>query len=374
MKRRSGSLDGLRGFAAIAVVYMHVVVHVGLLPFAPLGAMGVLVFFGLSGYLISAICWRTESSLQGYRAFLRRRLTRLAPVILALFAVGVPALVTLGHLPWRDVLRDGILALTQTTAFATASGVDTHPSLAPTWSLTVEWVYYLVFPLVLLLLRRRLTSEQAALKALTAITVFLFLVGLLLPPRQYYLLPVANLAVLFAGGSLATWHHLSGTRERRADEGWTATALLLLTILVFLPGHTLGWGWKAVVLPATTVGTLLVIHGCWASSRVSALLGVRALRAVGLRAYSVYLWHMPVMWLVWVNLPVTPPLLRAAIALALVAIVSSASFHFLERPVLGLRRTTEDPQAGLTERGHRPAPAAAVSLRERSTQTSREGL
>jgi peptidoglycan/LPS O-acetylase OafA/YrhL len=294
--------------------------------------------------------------------------------MIVLLVVGGPLLVAFGHLPLREVVRDGLYALTQTTAFATAFGVKTQPSLAPMWSLTVEWVYYLVFPLVLLLLRRRLSKDASALRALIGITVGLFLGGLALPPLQYYLLPVANLSVLFAGGTLATWHHLAGPGRRTADEAWTATAALLLVILVFLPGHTLGWGWKAVVLPATTIATLVVLHGCWANSRVAGLLAARPLRYIGLRAYSVYLWHMPVMWLTWVNLPRSPSLLHAAVCVTLVAVVAGLSFRLLERPVLGMRVKRHEPRPNMVMgQERRKGPAAVGLLSEPGTPRSPEG-
>ena len=55
---RDRALDGLRGFAALAVLFAHLVFDMGLLPFGVLGVNGVIIFFALSGYLIGTICWR----------------------------------------------------------------------------------------------------------------------------------------------------------------------------------------------------------------------------------------------------------------------------------------------------------------------------
>ena len=102
---RNQALDGIRGFAALAVLFAHFVVFMGLLPYQPLGAMGVLMFFALSGYLIGGMCWRAPPTLSAYRAFLKRRVVRLAPVVLALVTLGGPALVLVGRLPAGDVAR-----------------------------------------------------------------------------------------------------------------------------------------------------------------------------------------------------------------------------------------------------------------------------
>ena len=108
---------------------------------------------------------------------------------------------------------------------------------------------------------------------------------------------------------------------------------MLLTFVV-LPGHTAGWGWKLSVLPATTLATLVLIHGSFTESLATRLLGWGFLRAVGLRAYSLYMWHMTIMWLVWVNFPTMPAYLQALAVVALATPVTILSFRYLERPFM----------------------------------------
>lgn len=359
-QQRNRALDGIRGFAALAVFFAHLVVHMGLLPYAPLGVMGVIMFFALSGYLIAGICWRTPATWAAYGTFLRRRVVRLAPVVVALAVVGVPALVLFGAQPLNRVGRDAVIALAQVTAFATAFGVDTVEAFRPTWSLTVEWAFYLVFPVVLSGLRRSGADAGRVSRVLAVVGVGLYAVGLLLPPVQFYLLPVANLGVLFVGAALATWHlHLRAREEvpRTVDPARTWMALLMLSILVVLPGYTLSWGWKGAVLPATTICTLVVIHGCWAGNSASRALAVGPLRHVGLRAYSLYLWHLPIMWLVWVNMPDSSRGLRAVVAVAVVAVVVPLSFELLERPVLRSRLGAGRGEGQPTERTNSAQPS-----------------
>jgi peptidoglycan/LPS O-acetylase OafA/YrhL len=116
-------------------------------------------------------------------------------------------------------------------------------------------------------------------------------------------------------------------------------ALAMLLIFVFLPGHTLGWGWKLAVLPFTTIATLVVIHGCWAGNAASRVVAWRPMRVVGLRAYSLYLWHLPIMWVVWTQLPGASKWVQAAVSLVVVVAVVHVSFELLERPVLRSRRS-----------------------------------
>ena len=83
------------------------------------------------------------------------------------------------------------------------------------------------------------------------------------------------------------------------------------------------------------------------------LLGKRFLTAVGLRAYSVYIWHMPVFWLTWTHLPAWSAPMRCAVAVALLVPIVWVSFRLLEQPWLSSRRRASSP--GLTVES---APAA----------------
>jgi peptidoglycan/LPS O-acetylase OafA/YrhL len=331
---RSDALDGLRGFAALAVLFAHFVVFMGLLPYTPMGAMGVVMFFALSGYLIAGICWRTNGGLADYRRFLVRRIVRLVPVLLGLVVVGGPLLVIWGGKPANVVALDSLIVLGQGTAFAAVSGVDVLEVFMPTWSLSVEWCFYLVFPVILMLLRRRRLDPTTVTRTLAVLAAGLYAFGLTLPALAFYLLPVANLGVLFAGAAMATSHHIGQPRRHRTDPAYGWVSLVMLCILVVLPGHPLGWAWKLAVLPAAALCTLVVIHACTSRIGPTRVFASGPLRHVGLRAYSLYVWHVPIMWLVWVNMPRSSAGSRAVVAAVAIAAVVVVSFELFERPVL----------------------------------------
>jgi peptidoglycan/LPS O-acetylase OafA/YrhL len=151
--------------------------------------------------------------------------------------------------------------------------------------------------------------------------------------EAFYFLPVANLGVMFAGAALGAWH-LERTEPLACDRARTVMAMVTLGIFALLPGYTLSWSWKLAVTPAATLAALALIHGVVARDRATAVLGTPLLSSVGRGAYSLYLWHMPVMWLVWFNTEGANKWVQAAIACLGIAGVSALSFHALERPVL----------------------------------------
>ena len=330
--QRLAALDGIRGFAALAVAATHLSLSFGLLPYAPLGSIGVTVFFVLSGYLIGRMWYRREDNSRSYGQFIRRRLVRLVPAVMALTTIGAPALVAFGGASADSVSRNAVFALFQVTALVSTFGARPHPSLDPTWSLTVEWTFYLVFPLVLGLVRRRALALPVA-KTLAAIGIVLYVGALPLSHKAFYLLPVANLGVMFGGAALGVCHS-HRTEPLAVDRARTVMAMTTLGLLAVLPGYTLSWSWKLAVMPAAALATLALIHGVVGGDRATAVLRTRFISGVGRGAYSLYLWHMPVMWLVWFNTQGANKWLQAAIACLCIAGVSALSYRALERPVL----------------------------------------
>ncbi|MGN6753519.1 MAG: hypothetical protein ACTHJJ_13330, partial [Intrasporangium sp.] len=70
----------------------------------------------------------------------------------------------------------------------------------------------------------------------------------------------------------------------------------------------------------------------------------------GLRAYSLYLWHVPIMWLVWISVPGDNRPMKGLIALSLIALVVPLSFWLFEKPVL-----RDSPRLDKAERAGSPS-------------------
>ncbi|MEE4135728.1 MAG: acyltransferase [Desulforhopalus sp.] len=152
--RHFGSLNGLRFFCIFAVLWHHAPIWTSMQD-APVllqrGFLGVDFFFVLSGFLITTLLLREEDqngrfSLKG---FYWRRCLRIVPVyflvvtLLAVYFIGVK-----GQSEYLELLSFYYLFLSNLL-------IGDIPILAPTWSLSVEEQYYLVWPLLLLATPRR---------------------------------------------------------------------------------------------------------------------------------------------------------------------------------------------------------------------------
>ena len=336
---RVGALDGLRGVAVLGVTWCHLALHYGLTPRAPGGFIGVVVFFVLSGYLITGIVWRGASFPTGYGTFIRRRATRLGPAIAGMCAVYLVVMPSLGDRELVSTLRYAGLALVQGTGWDYSSEQSqVPPEFAPTWSLTVEWTFYVLWPLVLLVLRAWRLDPRGVLRLAVAAAVVLAGLGLLLPDRALYVLPVANLSVMLLGAALALSEVDRSSRGRppvQVDPGFALLALLAIVTLSVIPGYPMGPAYRYAVMPATTGFTLLVIASIRdQGSIVRRMLGAPVLRAVGERAYSLYLWQGGVFWLVWRLLSSDRQFVAAMAAVLVLSVTVELSFRLLEKPVL----------------------------------------
>ncbi len=366
-------LDGLRAIAVIAVVIYH---------FSPArlpgGFLGVDIFFVISGYLITRLI--TQEFIRRHRidapAFYRRRARRLLPALgVVLAVVGASALI------WRDQLatvRPGIIFSALFSAnwwlafdhqpYFVASG---RPSmLQHLWSLGVEEQFYLFWPLILAVIlatgrrryQRRDADPAAAVRGVTAavsvvaITLALLSTGLtwlLADLRQvpygsdgstlYYGTDTHCMGLLL-GAALGAWAAgRTGSRPFAISglslRGWQLDAIgaaALVTVLVLIRTYT-GYShslYRGGFLFVTALVAVVIAVATGPASRLGSVLEAPLLRWVGVRSYSLYLWHWPIAVVTRPGIDTTMPtwidqLLRVAVTVAL----AHVTYRYVETPV-----------------------------------------
>ncbi len=285
-------IQGLRAYAVLAVLLFHFGV-----PGFTGGFEGVDVFFVISGFLMTGIVTRglaaqRFSLMDFYLARGRRILPALGVVCLALLAWGW---CWLPPTDYRVLAKHESLAMSflSNFAFMSENGYFDAPShgnwLLHTWSLSVEWQFYLLYPLLLALLARRCMPEGRGFKHAVLLAALLsfaaaWWLGAHAPTKAFYLLPTRAWELL-AGGLVCL--HAPVWRPAQA-RGAEIAGLALILFAVFFFDAGLAWPGYGALVPVLGAALVLV-----AARQGSPLTGHRAAVALGNASYSIYLWHWP---------------------------------------------------------------------------------
>lgn len=335
-QRRFGSLDGLRFICILAVLWHHAPVWQTLETGGILsrGFVGVDFFFILSGYLITTLLLREEArdgafSLKG---FYWRRILRILPVyffvvtLMAIYFIGIK-----GETQYLELLPFYYLFLSN---FLTSD----IPNLAPTWSLSVEEQYYMIWPLLLLLLPRRailpMLGVLIALNVLGVMGAFEFLgVRPVTAGVLRFALPTATYAPILMGSVIAILLNAQKTYSilfRLFGARWACLPAFaaLAFILSVAPPDLRGLPNLTMHLAMSVCLITLVIRE---DHVMAPMFGWRPIARVGEISYGIYLYHLLALYAVStvVNVNEAPWAVFAIYALVAVG-VAELSFRTLE--------------------------------------------
>lgn len=287
-------VDGLRAVAVIPVILFHA----GLPQFSG-GYVGVDVFFVISGYLITMIITREliEERFSLLR-FYERRARRILPALFLVMGVCLPfAWLLLYPGQMKDfgqnifatsLFSSNILLWLKNSYFSPAAEMN---PLLHTWSLAVEEQYYVLFPLLLMLLWRW------GKPALPVVLVALLAVSLLgsawaatsAAKAGFYLIHFRGWELLL--GSMCAFLAPRLRARSGIDDMFGAAGLALILVAVFTFDTKTPFPGLLALVP--TMGAVLVILFSREESLVGRLLGGKCLVPIGLLSYSAYLWHQP---------------------------------------------------------------------------------
>jgi peptidoglycan/LPS O-acetylase OafA/YrhL len=367
-------LDGLRALAVLAVLVYHANSE-----WLAGGFLGVEVFFVISGYLITLLLMfeRERSGRIDIGAFWVRRARRLLPALfvmlfLLLMYTSIFRADMLGNL--RGDMLGGLLYVSNWYQIWIGQGYSSTGDFSPLrhlWSLAVEEQFYLLWPVVMMLLLRRNGTRSLALTArwlvlaafaATVTTAMLYHPGRIgdctANPEAYwtvgerciskadslYLSTITRSSGLLLGAAFAmVWRPAAIMRGplRRANRLLDIVAVIgLLMLGVFIwqihfvtPGGVDPWLFRGGFL-WTSIATLMVIAAVTHSRTItSTALGNPVLVWVGARSYGLYLYSWPIYQVIRrvAGNALTMPQFGAAM-LATVAI-AEASYRFVESPI-----------------------------------------
>lgn len=340
-------LDGLRALAVIAVLLYHAGLN-----WLPGGFLGVEVFFVISGYLISALLlaeWQQAGHISLARFWLRRA-RRLLPALVVMMVVTLTSIVLFWPAEVAGLRGDALAGFAYCTnwylVFEQRPYFETIGRPSPwqhLWSLAVEGQFYLLWPLcsvAVLRWRPRALPLVAGLGALASAALMALLYDPAADPLRVYYGTDTRLAGLLGGAMLACIYPpaMLPRRGGRTVALWLdrlgilAAGLLVGCLLWLQPYQPLLYRGGFLVVALATLGSIMmVVHPCafvgWG------LLAWPLLRRVGLRSYSIYLWHWPVYVFTrpQLDLPLDGlPLL--VLRLVLTGLLAELSYRYVETP------------------------------------------
>lgn len=355
-------INGLRAIAVIAVVFFHFNES-----WLTGGFAGVDVFFVISGFLMTGVIFRgLESNNFSILSFYAARANRIIPALaflcLTLLIFGWFYLTPLDYKTLGGHVVSSLGFFSDIVFWQESElgyfGADSHQKwLLHTWSLSVEWQFYIIYPLVLVLLTKFLS-----LSAIRALVLFGMISGFIFcafasyawPNAAYYLLP-ARVWEMLLGGVAYLYPLKLGDNQKKIFE-WFGLALIMLSYAImssedFWPGYM-------ALMPV--IGAFLIIQ---AGRERSFIMNNIVSQKLGQWSYSIYLWHWPIVVAMY-YFSLGKWFVYAGIILSVV--VGFLSYHYIEnlrfKPGFGRIKDGRIKDGRTNALAFRPAYIAVVGI------------
>lgn len=331
----------LRAFAVIVVLLFHYKV-----PSFYGGFIGVDIFFVISGYLMTSII------LSGFArnafsiiAFYQRRINRIVPALLCMI-IGTLLFAFFYYLPF-DYMQISTYAASASIFmsniyFAIKSGYFDVPSqfnpYLHTWSLSVEWQFYILYPMVLSAFKKIYLHSRKQFNYLFSILTIasfasIFVMSEFLANKNhvfYFIIPrawemmIGGYAYLFADRFKKIVTH--------AQRKWFVLASLgVLGSCTIFYDEGFAWPSYLTILPVLATAVIII------SEIEFSLFKNRVLQFIGKVSYSLYLWHWPIyVFLLYRDYDTSPPIVVVGM-LILAGVLAYLSYRFVEERVKNMR-------------------------------------
>ena len=339
--RYRAEIDGLRAIAVVSVILYHAqVVFFGRDWFEG-GFIGVDIFFVISGYLITRIILTEleETDTFSFVKFYERRARRILPMLFLVISICMP-------FAWQELLPRDLLDFAKSAVSAigfgsnfffyfstTVYGADSAllKPLLHTWSLGVEEQFYIVVPIIIILIWRFARSWLIPL-----------LIVILLLSLQFanimegknselnFFLPFSRFWELLVGSVLAVTELKYGrVKNLILKQTLPIFGLFLIAFsILFFNSSTPHPSFQTSI---PIVGVALIIGFSSRDDAVGKLLSYKPIVGVGLISYSLYLWHFPIFAFGRIGLS-SPANYDKVGWIALAFILSITSYYFIEKP------------------------------------------
>lgn len=357
--RRLPELDSLRGLAAMAVLGWHIARE---LPFPKDpwaeglqmaigfnghgGRFGIIFFFLLSGYLIT---WRIlqEHGAGRFRLgrFLLRRALRIWPLHYAVLLIGFVLIPFLSGINGHAISEQApwwLYALFLANFSMLWHGDPSIGTLGVQWSVSIEEQFYLLWPMLLMLLNR----TRLFMAAIAIIVIASHGFAMASDGRTAYFHLLGNLRYLGLGAIIGVLVHdrgiaVAGLMESLPKALRSVFVVILPCVLFLISAWAADAPRRLTVLDGLAIGgfCLLLLERTYAGKGMLRLDAWKPLPWLGERSYGLYLLHMPALAMSRWLTDEDPKMALAAVLLTLLlsCVFADASLRWIERPFLLLK-------------------------------------
>jgi peptidoglycan/LPS O-acetylase OafA/YrhL len=296
-------IDGLRALAVAFVFIFHLNPE-----WLPGGFIGVDIFFVISGFLISTLLFKRVNEKKFYLDFVLARCRRLIPAYLVVLVVTTCAATVL-LLPnelklYTESLLYSLIFISNIFFYLNSGyfdGASEQLLLLHTWSLSVEWQFYVVFPFAIIIINKFLSGRYfGALfvvfilaSAITIYTTYLNQsLAFYLSPFRVFELVFGGVVAVIVKGELP--YFLGKIKNYRFVKVLFGLALFGLFLMAYFFKKTILFpGYYALIVTFLT-GVILIIGATSNIGIFEKLLNYKPISLLGKTSYSLYLWHWPV--------------------------------------------------------------------------------
>lgn len=320
-------INGLRAIAVVSVVLFHF----GIAGFSG-GFVGVDIFFVISGFLMTSIVIRGLGKKNF--SFISFYLARARRIIPALFFLAIVLLIVgWFYLSPDDYLNlakevDRSLLFLSNNYFFKHSGYfdpDSHERLLlHTWSLSVEWQFYILYPILLFFI------SKFSIKTIPKVILFLFLVSFFYSVYKsysdssyaFYMLP-SRAWEMFLGWLVYYAVTYDRYTIRKDWCGYLGISFVVVSIFIYSPATV--WPGFAALLP--TLGTALIIY----SGKDSFITSNAISQRLGDWSYSIYLWHWPLAVSILL-FDIEQSVIVSVVLISFSILLGALSYFYIENP------------------------------------------
>lgn len=354
---RIKSIDGLRTLSIILVLIAHVAETTpfefknNILAEVILnGALGVRIFFVISGYLITTLLL-AENEKKGnisIKHFYIRRVFRIFPVFFTyIFVIIILKITYFPHIfnSYKTPLFAGLFIWNYSQFFHTAPDLAGGWFFGHFWSLAMEEQFYLFWPLLFFFIPKKESLIKLILVIIILMPFLRVLTYILIPetrPLIRLMLPTGGDTILVGclGALIERNDNFKEKYSKYFENNWLVTASFLF-LFIISPLLLFRFGGTYDLTIGMSLGNLcimmIIFWSVYVPSTFSKILNLKVVTWLGILSYSIYIWQQLFLTNInniWIN--------KFPQNLLIVLIVSMFSYYIIEKPILKLKNKFKD--------------------------------